>query len=159
MPTSTYTPLANITLGSSASSVTFSNIPNTYRDLVLVANGAGASGGSMFIRVNADTGTNYPTVNMRGTDVNTAVSTTYTTGYIFSGGLSTRRFISTLQFQDYGVTDKHKSILSRTGVDGWQVEASAIRWSNTNAITSIIFTIDSGSYASGSTFALYGIAG
>ena len=37
----TYTPLQSIVLTSSASSVTFSNIPQTYQDLVLVVNPSG----------------------------------------------------------------------------------------------------------------------
>lgn len=157
MPQATWTPLANITLGSSASSVTFSNIPNTYRDLIIVANGAGATGGSCHIRVNSDTGANYPTVTMRGTDVGTISSATYTTGYWFAGGLSNSRFDAIIQIQDYPVTDKHKTMLARAGVGASQVQASAIRWSNTNAITSVTITIDSGNYASNSTFALYGV--
>ena len=37
-PVSTYVALATTTLGATASSVTFSSIPATYRDLVLVTN-------------------------------------------------------------------------------------------------------------------------
>jgi hypothetical protein len=36
MPTSTYVALATTTLGATAASVTFSSIPATYRDLLLV---------------------------------------------------------------------------------------------------------------------------
>jgi len=37
MPTNTYTPLATLTLTGSDSSITFTNIPQTYRDLILVS--------------------------------------------------------------------------------------------------------------------------
>ena len=42
MPTPTYTPLATVTLGTSAASVTFSSIPATYRDLILIFDGTGS---------------------------------------------------------------------------------------------------------------------
>jgi hypothetical protein len=157
MPTPTYTPLANITLGSSAASVTFSSI-TSYRDYILVANGAGSSGGSCYVRLNGDTGSNYPTVTMRADNNGTITSATYTTGYWYAGGLSNNRFDVMLQVEDASATDKHKTILARTGVGAVQVQASAIRWSNTAAVTSITVVTDAGTFAAGSTFALYGIA-
>jgi hypothetical protein len=39
----TYTPIASITLGATATSVTFSSIPSTYTDLILVMNGSSTS--------------------------------------------------------------------------------------------------------------------
>jgi len=40
---STYTPIASVTLSSAQASVTFSSIPQTYTDLVLVVNGSTAT--------------------------------------------------------------------------------------------------------------------
>ena len=60
----TYTPIASTTLGSAAASYTFSSIPNTYTDLVLIASMADSNSGAdqrMLVQVNGDTGTKYST--------------------------------------------------------------------------------------------------
>jgi hypothetical protein len=62
MPTSTYTALANLTLGTAASSITFSNIPATYRDLILITSARSSTTATgvdaIFLRYNSDTGSN-----------------------------------------------------------------------------------------------------
>jgi hypothetical protein len=68
---STYTPIATTTLGSSTSSYTFSSIPQTYTDLVLIVSGYGAAsdGNSIVCRVGngtVDSGTNYSTTRLSG---------------------------------------------------------------------------------------------
>jgi hypothetical protein len=72
------------------------------------------------------------------------------------------RFIINLNFLDYSATDKHKTTLTRSGYSDLSsvatVEATAIRWANTAALTSIVFSTNVGSFSTGSTFALYGIA-
>jgi len=56
---STYTPIASQTLGSAASSVTFSSIPQGYTDLVLVINSVAASStNNMDMSFNSDTSAN-----------------------------------------------------------------------------------------------------
>ena len=57
---STYTPIATTTLGSAASSVTFSSISGSYTDLILITNPSSATTDqSIYVQFNADTGTNY----------------------------------------------------------------------------------------------------
>jgi hypothetical protein len=56
---SAYTALANVTLGSSAASVTFSSISQSYRDLVLVITATTSAVDNAFIRFNSDSGSNY----------------------------------------------------------------------------------------------------
>ena len=162
MPTPTYTALATVTLGSSASSVTFSSIPATYRDLVLVYNGKATAGGSgNRMRVNGDTGGNYALVRMYGYTGGTG-SDVYTSGvgYFDVSAMNTSDGnMSIMQFMDYSATDKHKTVLFRNQESGMlAVLASAGRWANTAAITTINVFAASAQFASGSTFALYGIA-
>lgn len=163
MPTPTYTPLANITLGSAAASVTFSSISQAYKDLVIVFSGSNNSVGSesILMRFNSDAGSNYSDVRMVGTGTS-ATSATYTgTGNTPAVSSSSTRFNFTTQIMDYSATDKHKTSLSRTNqIDGW-VAGFTSRWANTAAITSITLIGSSGSgyvWSTGSTFALYGIA-
>lgn len=163
MPTNTYTPLANITLSSSASSVTFSSISQAYRDLILVVNGKVVSGSAdAYMRFNSDSGTNYSRVRMSG-DGSSAVSaqaSSDTQGYIDSYGyLDTNFSYATLvQIMDYPATDKHKTYLSRSNNAGLGVDALAGRWASTSAITSILVGLSTGSFATGTTMSLFGVA-
>jgi hypothetical protein len=163
MPTPTYTPLANITLGSAASSITFSSIPATYRDLVLVANGASnISNDFAYIRFNSDTGSNYSWVQMGAQSTGLFSSSTTTTSWRptnldFSGS----RIISTVHIMDYSATDKHKTGLIRdNGQQGSDhvVRAYGARWANTAAITSVQYFTTAGNLNAGFTVSLYGIA-
>ena len=165
MPTQTYIPLANITLGSTASSVTFSSIPATYRDLVVVFAGAATtSANTVLIRLNSDTGSNYSSVFARGNGSNAASSSTTTTGAWFlqaNEALGTTQSNAIGQIMDYSATDKHTTILTRANnnnTTGPAVEMIASRWANTAAVTSVQVYVSSNAFASGSTFALYGIA-
>jgi hypothetical protein len=162
MPTPTYTALANITLGSSASSVTFSSIPATYRDLVLIQSGTSTntSINSLQVRLNGDSGSNYPQVFMSGESNDTTSSASFTdTGLICGYAISSGVVTNVAQIMDYSATDKHKTALSRhNSLPENRVRAIAGRWANTAAVTSLLCRIDSGaSFNSGTTFALYGI--
>jgi hypothetical protein len=162
MPTPTYTPLATVTLGSSASSVTFSSIPATYRDLILVVNGQTTGDANAQIRVNGDTGSNYSGVVMRqdATSQSGTFGQFYATWNTFVGST---RFVSIVNFMDYSATDKHKTVLTRstyvraTAGNPLGPEAQAARWANTSAITTILLLLSANNYAAGTTFSLYGV--
>jgi hypothetical protein len=158
-----YIPLATVTLGSSASSVTFSSIPATYRDLILVLNGSLSSTANILTRLNGDTGSNYLQVVMQGRGSGpVSQSGTWDVLYPVYNELDLNtRFLTTIQFMDYAATDKHKSILIRSNfnsVSEQRTEAHANRWASTSALTTIAFTLTAGNYNAGSTFNLYGIA-
>lgn len=159
MPTSTYTPLANLTLGSSAASVTFSSIAaGLYRDLVLIATATGTANTDMRLRLNSDTGTNYNYVYMYGTG-SSAISSSANLSFtrVTIDMLSSAATTVIANFMDYAATDKHKTVLTRSGTASASVDALAHRWADTSAISTIYLYPGSGSFASGSTFALYGI--
>ena len=159
MGTPTYTALATVTLGSSASSVTFSSIPATYRDLVLVAAAkTGVGDDYTVIRVNSDSGSNYSRVQMLGTgSVFNSGAFSSETAFLGSYFGGTDNCSNTYHFMDYSATDKHKTVLMRTNIEG-RTMASANRWASTSAITSIYLAANTGPFQTGSTFALYGIA-
>ena len=166
MPTATYTPLANITLGSSASSVTFSSIPATYRDLVLVIGSAKSASGNPAVvaRFNSDSGTNYPYVRMTGNGSSAAsasITNDTSLALAVAFGINTSENATILlQIMDYSATEKHRPVLVRSNLAGAGVEAIAGRWANAaNAINQIeLFNTSSISFATGTTFSLYGIA-
>lgn len=162
MPTPTYTPLANITLGSSAASVTFSSISQGFRDLVLVVNAQAATGSSesyAILRFNSDTGSNYSRVIAFGTG-SAAQSFSGSNLLPITTPLNSTgvRGLSVMNIMDYTATDKHKTVLYRDDNPSVSTVMGAGRWANTAAITTVACVHFSDTFASGSTFALYGIA-
>jgi len=161
MPTATYIALANTTLTGTASSITFSSIPATYRDLVLVTNvvatsGVGGAGEQdIRFRFNSDSGNNYNRVAMTGNGSATASFAVSNEDHLFI--LLSSSVISTglVHIMDYSATDKHKTVLARGNLSNGRVQALAGRWADTSAITSITCLLDN--FASGGTLALYGI--
>jgi hypothetical protein len=164
MPTATYTPLATVTLGSSASSVSFSSIPASYRDLIIVTNilSPTVDGCDFALRVNGDTGTNYSYVRMYGgsaaTGSDSSASATNISGGFGLGNNTTTPAPVTIQIMDYSATDKHKTFLTRLNDMGrsWSA-AFASRWANTSAVTSVQVLTTVNNFAAGSTFSLYGV--
>lgn len=159
----TYNLLDSVTLSSSASSVTFSSIDQSYGDLVLVISPKSLTptgyGGAALIRFNSDSGSNYSYVFMYGNG-STASSSSGTTTNVYGGyqanNDNTPNFLANIM--DYSATDKHKAVLTRHGQAENIVYARVYRWANTAAITSIDIASSGGDFAAGSTFYLYGVA-
>jgi len=161
----TYTLIDSVTLGSSASSVTFSSISATGKgDLVLVVDATTATTwAGVYFQVNNDSGNNYSMVRMSG-DSSGATSGTATNTGQFSGHgnhsyIGTAEgYLMTSQFSDFSATDKHKTVLTRVNNAARPaVDAMAQRWASTSAITSIRIFLSNDSFATGSTFHLYQI--
>lgn len=158
--TPTYILLNQVTLAAASASVTFSNIPQNYGDLVLVMNGTGTVDPTIIRLVfNGDTVTsNYSRVIMYGVSDGRRIAEA-TNGERFFDYYAGNPQTSIAQIMDYSSGDKHKIILSR-----WQgtlsyVVASVNRWANNNPITSIqVLAMSSASIQSGTTISIYGIA-
>jgi hypothetical protein len=156
MPTPTYAPLATVTLGSAASSVTFSSIPGTYRDLILIMDGTSSVGINGSVYFNSDTtAANYPYTRMNGNGSTASSNSGNNIWFDFQ----TSRSMVRIQIMDYSATDKHTTSLSRWDNPSSVVGATAIRWANTAAVTSLQVkdTNNSATFASGTTFSLYGV--
>jgi hypothetical protein len=162
------TPIAWTSLASASSSVTFSSIPGTYRDLYLVTDisSGNASDGSQVLRFNSDSGSNYSTVSAEAQGSAVSSSTLTTNGILDTFNVTTvtnNPAVIVWHILDYSATDKHKSVLARESVATSRTAVGvgmiAGRWANTSAISSITLVAqNSTTYAAGSTFALYGIA-
>jgi hypothetical protein len=158
MPTLTYKALATVTLGSSATSVTFSSIPGTYRDLVLVINGKSGTGTETFLalRPNNDSG-NKSRLFMFSDG--SSISSGVFTDALFIGTLPTsgsNNMTSITNIMDYSATDKHKTMLQRS-TSAVNISAQALRWASTSAITSLVLVVTTQSIGAGTTLSLYGI--
>lgn len=152
--TPTHVLLNQIELSSSASSVTFSAIPQGYGDLILVFDGLGTANSYLFSYPNGDTG-NASQVVMQG-DGSSAVSSAFS-GLSWGTINTSTRTTAVLQWMDYSATDKHKTILIRDNESDTLTIARAVRWASTAAVTSIEITPNSGNIGAGSTFSLYGV--
>ncbi len=155
--TDTYTLIASNVLATSAASITFSSIPSTYRDLVIVVTATTSVNAQLRVRPNAQT-TNLTSVTAEGNGSTTA-SVTYTNiGEMSShNNLGSDASVQIIHFMDYAITDKHKTVLIRSNRASTGVSAIAGRWASTSAITSIVLAPDGGNFNTGSTFYMYGL--
>jgi hypothetical protein len=162
----TYTALQTITLTSSASSVTFSSIPNTYRDLVLSiipkATVTGPYDAGM--QFNADTGGNYSATVSYGNgstlNVYTALQNVNQIYLDFQGSVQNAFNQNCIAHVfDYAATDKHKGVLSRSNRTNSGLDLISSRWRNTTAINSIKYFLIGGTLDVGTKLSLYGIEG
>jgi hypothetical protein len=163
VPTPTYTALATVTLGTAAASVTFSSIPATYRDLILISFAKSVSSDSNIrARFNSDTGSNYSYVRMIGTGSAASSDSTTTTGLQVGRQTNTGESgfgMGIAHIMDYSATDKHKTVLVRSDNASAATVGLAGRWANTAAITSIVLASfeTATNFAAGSTFSLYAV--
>ena len=155
----TYEPIATTTLGSTAASITFSTISGAYTDLVLVMNIRTDADRDIAVRFNGDTGTNYSRTFVYG-DGSTALSgrAANQAGFLFSYSTTTQN-VSVHSFMNYSNSTTYKTAIGRYGPTNLASAATVGIWRNTNAITSMeIFCWSAGTFSTGSTFTLYGIA-
>ena len=162
----TYEPIATHTIATAVSSYTFSSIPSTYTDLVIVLNGGNTradTSDSLTIRFNGDTGSNYSNTNLEGNGsaASSSRNSSATTMRIAdvaanSSGLGSVAIINIL---NYSNTTTYKTALGRGNVANAYVSARVGLWRSTSAITSVILLAQEGAanWAVGTTFTLYGI--
>ena len=166
--TASYESIASATGTGSSGTITFSSIPSTYVALQLRMNWiATVSGNGCLLQINGDTGSNYDNHWLRGNGtaasasqgINTAANYLPT---IITGSDTTYATTSIVDIHNYQSTTQYKTIRSFGGLDkngsGEVVLVSGL-WRNTNAINSLQIYMGSGSFTTGSTFALYGIKG
>lgn len=159
--------------GSGVSTVTFSSIPSTYKSLQIRFTGrlATQTGGSLYntnLQLNGDTGANYTWHAIRGTgssiiaygstgatffDIEETMPDSSVLANVFSGAI--------VDIHDYASTTKNKTMRAFSGTStntAGSIWLSSSLWTNTNAVTSItLYTNGSGNFATGTSFALYGV--
>jgi hypothetical protein len=159
MATSTYTPIATTTLVSAASSYTFSSIPQTYTDLVIVINGfTSFSSSADAYQVSFNGGSTGLSITRLYGNGSSASSDRYSTPY--AGWISTTRGADVINIMNYSNTTTYKTAITRSSSQGSYpiAGATALLWQSTNAITSVTISDTSGNWQIGTTFSLYGIS-
>ncbi len=152
---STYTPIATSTAGSTISDFTFSSIPSTYTDLIVVVNGLG-SDTSYKIRFNSDSGSNYSSTFLYGDGSSAASGRASSQTYATTVGRQNNG-TTIMNIQNYSNTTTNKTMLTRGSAASNLVIATVSLWRSTAAIDSVLIVPETGSFNTGSTFTLYGV--
>ena len=159
---STYSQIATQTLGSSAASVTFSNLPTIYTDLVLVINGSSANDSNGQIQFNGDTGNNYSMTVLQGNGSSATSSRTSSTSNFLgftTGTGSAAPGVGVTNIMNYTNNSTFKTSLSRHGASTTSTRAVVGLWRSTRPIYEIRIFTDNTNFAIGTVFTLYGITG
>jgi len=150
----TYEPIATHTLSSAQASYTFTSISGAYTDLVIVFNGAATSANNVYIQFNSDTGNNYSMTYIYGSGTTATSGRTSNTSNIYAMGLPTSNSTLTMTVLNYSNTTTFKTCLQR-GAEA-AVTATVGLYRSTAAINAVKLLTDT-TFATGSTFTLYGI--
>jgi hypothetical protein len=159
--TSTYEKIATTTLGSASNDVTFTSIPATYTDIVVICNTKTDTGtADLWFNFNSDTGGNYSItfISGNGSIVQSARNTNATKMSVTNYGyLETTIGTYIVNIQNYSNTTTYKSSLARANTTSNGLAAGVGLWRSTAAISTIKISPSANNFASGSTFTLYGI--
>lgn len=163
----TYDLIRSTTISSNTTSFTWSSIPSTYTDLIVVASNVTSTtaGGTIYLRFNNDTNSNYSMTEMYGNGtsaLSTRVSSTTVIPimYFTTTGTTQTGQISIAHIMNYSNSTTNKTVLVRenNASDASYPGAGAIvgLWRSTAAINTIDFSNNTKTWNSG-TFTLYGI--
>lgn len=154
----TYQYITHTVVPSSTSSVTITNIPQTYDDLVIIINGKRPSGGTADIafQFNGDTGSNYGRERIlgngsTGSASNEANSTQANVGVLTSATQSTGIF-HILQYRNASM---YKSIIGKSVAPTEYVKLAVGTYRSIAPIDSI--KILNGNYDTGTVIAVFGL--
>ena len=158
-------PLQVVTVGpAGASSVSFTNIPNTYSHLQIRGVATSASTPRIYLRYNSDSGSNYTYHFLEGNGGSAVASAgaNQTENWLFINGFIAANnpapFV--IDILDYKDANKFKTMKSLHGNDnnsfGYVSLASGL-WRSTSAISSIELFTNTSTFSANSQFALYGV--
>ena len=156
---STYSTIATTTLGSAQASYTFSSVPGTYTDLVLIVDGSMSALQNIGVEFNGDSGSNYSFTRIYGdgsAPFSDAVSN-LAFSYLGIAGAAPSNLVASIQ--NYANTTTFKTSLGRGNWAADYVSAYVSTWRNTAAITSMkVLPAGANTLSSGTVLTLYGIA-
>jgi hypothetical protein len=158
----TYEPIASQTLGSDTATVSFTSIPQTYTDLIIVAmSGSSGTDSSLLLRINTNSGNTLHSRTMLDyrsslTSARVSNDSVFRMANRIDDGTPTTTSIA--QIMCYANTNVYKTALFANACAGKEVGRFVGLWSSTDAITAIYLFADPGlNLKSGSRFSLFGI--
>jgi len=156
---STYEPIATYTATGSSGTLSFTSIPSTYTDLILVVNGSVNTGNNTRMRFNNDTGSNYSMTVLAG-DGSSAASyrDSSQTSFSYPGYATTGMGTYIIQIQNYSNTSTYKTFISRNSNAANQAQVGVGLWRSTSAINQVdLYTASGATWTTSTTATLYGI--
>jgi hypothetical protein len=173
-----FVPIANTAGTGSATTITFSGIPSTYKNLQLrfIGKSTTTSGAVTTFRVTFNSSSsNYAWHRLSGDGATASASAGADAAQIISSAvvptsnavLASMMSVSIIDIDDYTSTSKNKTVrmfngsdLNRTATPVGVVALNSGLWFDTPvAINSITLTLQSGNWTTSSIFSLYGIKG
>lgn len=169
-----YDSIATVTGNGSATTLSFTSIPQTYKHLQIriIARSGTAGTGSGYINAvfNSDSGANYSwhLLATDGTTVQNAYSASRSNAIVglmwSSSNLANTFSGNIIDILDYTNTNKYKTVRSMEGADTnantyQEIYFMSNNWRSNNAITQIDLSAGGWTFATGTTIALYGIKG
>ena len=164
MPT-TYEPIATTTLGTAASTITFSSITSAYTDLRLIINWQSTSTAetNLFMTFNSDTGSNYSYTRLvgDGASASSGRATSQTSLFIGKQNASTTSVWRMNEIDIFSYAGStNKTYLESHATDnngGGFVYRFVGLWRSTSAINTISIFQSGSNLNAGTTATLYGI--
>ena len=163
MPTEALVPIQNITLGGSASSVTFTSIPNTFKDLLITGSHTTAVNGVLLaFRVNGVSSNSYyfTLVNRNGTGVEATGSgpTNRIRLSVQCQSSGTGPSTLTANLFDYATArPKNLNFEAYSAELGVSIGMGLCNFSS--VVSSFTILCDSSSFNAGSSFQMWGVVG
>lgn len=162
--------ISRTTLTTTAASVTFNSIPQTYQTLKLVVSARGSTtiDDTLIMRINNDSGSNYSRRAVYGIGSSALSygqdpSTIGTAGAVVLDSYTASTFSSTdIALPNYSSTTVYKpisvdSVTENNATTAYQYLWAGL-WKSNSAITSLVLLPTTGTLSSGSTFSLYGVS-
>jgi len=158
----TYRKIQSQTLGSTQTSIDFTNIPQTYTDLnISLIAGHNTRADAFRIYFNSDTGANYTSSYFLGTGSSRVGScSNNTNGIINFGDLGSATIVNLIEINvnRYTETNAHKSTSSIfSSKERGRILFNFGLWRSNSAITSISLSFATDTFAIGTVATLYGI--
>ena len=164
-------PIATTLLTGTATTITFSNIPQNYKNLqlrIMILTNTSAVD-APYLRCNGDSGSNYTLHTLLGEGVSARSQgitslTWINIGGFWNGTIGSNPSVSITDILDYTNPNKLKTIRTLAGQDNnstlGSVGLGSGLWLNTAAITSLTIHLSGSTvFSANSRFSLYGIKG
>ena len=157
----TYDAIATTTLSSTTHSFTFSSIPQTYTDLILVQQGSiTVANGDAVLQFNGDAANNYSRTYIYGSGSSAGYGRNAPIDAAYGTYWNTNPCNAIWHIMNYSSTSVFKAILTRNNSVTTPTTYTGVgTWRSTSAITSIACIVAEWNkdWVSGTTFTLYGI--